>query len=106
KNIFLIFFSKLRRKGVVTVHGFQRKITTYREGIFCFCLGIVEVHISSGSHQYIVMLVGGCNTTLLSAPAHDRGVLCNTAFEDLIPANDFFSFAVYIFFNPLDKITL
>src|SRR5687767_2844333 len=67
---------------------------------------MIEVAPVAGSHDHIVILLGGSDASFFSPPAHDGSVWCETAFEDLIPADDLPAFAVQVFFHALDKITL
>ncbi len=42
----------------------------------------------------------------ITTPAHYYGIGCKATFQDLIPANDLAAFAVEVFLNTLNEITL
>jgi len=47
-----------------------------------------------------------CYAAVGSAPRHDARIRRDSAFEDLIPSDDAFSFSVEKFFDPSDEVTL
>src|SRR6185437_2437500 len=69
-------------------------------------LRVIEIDVLTRRHDDIVMLFGGIDTAFFAAPAHDRGVGGDTAFEDLVPADDAFAFAVDVFLHALDEPAL
>ncbi len=67
---------------------------------------MIKIDRVAGCHNHAVFLFGRFDSAGFSSPAHHHRIRGQSAFEDLVPADQFFAFAVQVFLNPLDKITL
>ncbi len=67
---------------------------------------MVKIAPAARCHNGLVFFFGCMYTAFFASPAHYQGIGCKTAFQYLVPANNFPAFAVYEFFHALYKIAL
>src|SRR5688572_22684896 len=67
---------------------------------------MIKIAMRTRRHDDIVTSLGRSDTSLCASPRHNSGIWCESAFEDLIPANDLFAFRIEIRFDALNEITL
>src|SRR5450432_988065 len=95
QNIFRIhaFRNGLKFVGLIQAQGGINPWLTYN-----ITLHKIEVSKCSRAHDYLVSHFSRSYATFDSPPAHDNRIWCQSAFQDLIPSNEFFALGLNNFF--------
>ena len=73
---------------------------------FRLFLIVVQIYIRTRSHDGIMPCFGCVHTAFYTAPWHNSRIGSQTTFENFIPANDVFAFAIQVFLHTGNEIAL
>ena len=91
----------------ITVNDLQRQVGIESDGLLVrSILTEIEVVERAGGHNDIVVHPDSLDTPLGTLPGHYRSVIRKTAFQNLVPSDEFLAIGIDDLFHPADAVTL